>query len=60
MSQNGQTYFKNLTANAAIFSKCISPFGTLSIKGLMIYIYRKHHHCNSINRDFLTENFINT
>ena len=26
MSQNGQTHFKNLAANAAIFLKCIWPF----------------------------------
>ena len=26
MSQNGQTYFKNLAANAARFLKCVWPF----------------------------------
>ena len=26
MSQNGQTHFKNLAANAARFLKCVRPF----------------------------------
>ena len=26
MSQNGQIHFKNFTANAARFSKCVWPF----------------------------------
>ena len=34
MSQNRQTHFKNLAANAARFLKCVWPFGTLCIKGL--------------------------
>ena len=34
MSQNGQTHFKNLAANAARFLKCTDHFGTLCIKGL--------------------------
>ena len=33
MSQNGQTYFKSLTANAARFLKCV--FRTLCIKRLI-------------------------
>ena len=37
MSQNGQTDFKNLSANAARFLKC-DHFGTLRIKGLKAVI----------------------
>ena len=37
MSQNGQTHFKNLSANAARFLKC-DHFGTLHIKGLKAVI----------------------
>ena len=33
MSQNGQTHFKNLAANAARFLKCLTIL-TLCIKGL--------------------------
>ena len=32
MSQNGQTHFKNLAANAARFSSASDRFGTLCIK----------------------------
>ena len=34
MSQNGQTHFKDLAANAARFLKCVWPFMTLRSKGL--------------------------
>ena len=36
MSQNGQTHFKNLAANAARFLTCVCHFGTLCIKGLIV------------------------
>ena len=36
MSSNGQTYFKNLTAFAERFLKCVWPFMTLRSKGLIL------------------------
>ena len=35
MSQYGQTHFKNLAAFAPRFLKCVQPFGTFCMKGLM-------------------------
>ena len=32
MSQNGQTHFKNIAANAAIFLKCLTILGQYALK----------------------------
>ena len=39
MSQNGQTHFKNLAANAAIFLKCVWPFWDIMHYGLKFLKY---------------------
>ena len=42
MSQNCQTYFNNLAANAARFLKCVGPFWDivyLSVKTVLQFLY---------------------
>ena len=45
MSQNGQTHFKNLTAFAARFLKCVWPFWDIMHKGAKALHHIFHVFC---------------